>query len=470
MDRKAFAYLMDWKQRAKRKPLVVRGARQVGKSYLVEAFARAEFAVQLTVNADRDREFLRRIIHEPPSRMLQLLELEYDRRLVPGEVLIFFDEIQAVPELLARLRYFYEELPALHVIAAGSLLDFVLEEHSFSMPVGRIEYLHLGPLSFGEFLDATGNARWSGFLAAFGCGESMPEAAHQTLMRLFRTFLALGGMPEAVETYARTRSLLEADRIKESILGTLRDDFAKYGRRVNHDRLLRVFGRLPALAGQRFKFVNISREDSAREIGHCLHLLELARLVYRVRQSSCSGLPLGAQVREDSFKMLFLDCGLLLRACGLGAAGVEREPDLMLVNAGAAVEQVVGQHLLHARPFWETPELFYWAREKPTSSAEVDYVITCSGQIVPVEVKAGKTGRLRSLWQFMAEKKSRLALRFNADKPSLLDTSDTMHDGTKLAYRLLSLPLYLIEHAYRLSDEAIARMAEGAGAGPGGGT
>jgi len=330
----------------------------------------------------------------------------------------------------------------------------VLEDHSFSMPVGRIEYLHLGPMTFGEFLDATGNERWSAFLQAFGCREAMPDTAHQTLVRLFRTFLALGGMPEAVETYARTHSLLEADRAKEAILGTLRDDFAKYGRRVNHDRMLKVFGRVPALVGQRFKFANVSREDPAREIGRCLHLLELARLVHKVRQASCSGLPMGATAREDAFKVLFLDCGLLLRACGLGAAAVEREPDLMLVNAGAAVEQVVGQHLLHAGPFWEEPELFYWAREKPTSAAEVDYVIVRNGRIVPVEVKAGKTGRLRSLWQFVAEKDAHLTLRFNADKPSLLEVTDTMHDATRISYRLLSLPLYLIDHANRLVDEA----------------
>jgi predicted AAA+ superfamily ATPase len=247
MDRTAFATLMEWKQRQKRKPLVLRGARQVGKSYLVEAFAKREFATRLTVNADRDRVFLQKIVREPPARMLQLLELEYDRRLIPGETLLFFDEIQAVPELLARLRYFYEEIPDLHVIAAGSLLDFVLEDHSFSMPVGRIEYLHLGPMTFGEFLDATGNERWSAFLRAFACRETMPDTAHQTLLRLFRTFLVLGGMPEVVETYARTLSLLEADRVKETILGTLRDDFTKYGRRVNHDRLLKVFARLPVM-------------------------------------------------------------------------------------------------------------------------------------------------------------------------------------------------------------------------------
>jgi predicted AAA+ superfamily ATPase len=455
MNRNAFAHLMEWKQRQKRKPLVLRGARQVGKSYLVEALAKREFANHLTVNADRDRAFLMGLVHEPPVRMVQLLELEYGQRVIPGETLLFFDEIQAVPEFLARLRYFYEELPDLHVVAAGSLLDFVLEDHSFSMPVGRIEYLHLGPMTFSEFLDATGNDRWSAFLDGFGCRETMPETAHQTLLRLFRTFLALGGMPEAVETYARTSSLLAADRVKEAILGTLRDDFAKYGQRVNHDRLLKMFSRLPGMVGQRFKYANVSRDDSARELGRSLHLLELARLVYRVRQSACSGLPVGAGAKEEAFKVLFLDCGLLLHACGLRAADVEREPDLMLVNAGAAVEQVVGQHLLHARPFWEEPELFYWAREKPTSAAEVDYVIVRGGRIVPVEVKAGKTGRLRSLWQFVAEKDARLALRFNADKPSLLEVTDTMHDGTRLSYRLLSLPLYLVGQANRLVDEAM---------------
>jgi uncharacterized protein len=454
MKRAGLEYLSEWKNRQKRKPLVARGARQVGKSYLINDFAKREFASHLTVNAERDRLFLRRIVDEPVARMVQLMELEYGIRLRPGQSLVFFDEIQAVPEIFAKLRYFYEEVPDLHVIAAGSLLDFILEEHTFSMPVGRIEYLHLGPMTFDEFLDATGNERWNGFLASFGCHDKMPDAAHETLERLFRTFVTLGGMPEVVDTYARTGSLLEADRVKESILGTLRDDFAKYGRRVNHDRLLKVFERLPSMVGQKFKYVNVSREESAREIGRCLHLLALARLVYRVRRSTCSGLPLGTNVRDDAFKVLFLDAGLLLRACGLGAAAVERVPDLMLVNAGAVAEQIVGQHLLYARHCWEMPELYYWAREKPTSAAEVDYVIPAGGQIVPVEVKAGKSGTLRSVWQFVAEKKATLALRFNTDKPSVLDATDTMHDGTRISYRLLSLPLYLIDHAIRLTGEA----------------
>ena len=454
MKRAGLEYLSEWKSRQKRKPLVVRGARQVGKSYLINDFAKREFASHLTINADRDRAFLKRIVDESPVRMLQLMELEYGLRLIPGQSLLFFDEIQAVPDLFAKLRYFYEEVPDLHVLAAGSLLDFILEDHSFSMPVGRIEYLHLGPMTFGEFLDATGHERWNVFLASFGYHDAMPDAAHATLGKLFRTFLTLGGMPEVVDTYARTGSLLEADQVKESILGTLRDDFAKYGRRVNHDRLLKVFERLPSLVGQKFKYVNVSRDESAREIGRCLHLLELARLVYRVRRSACSGLPLGADARDDAFKVLFLDAGLLLRACGLGSAAVERTPDVMLVNAGAVAEQVVGQHLLYARPCWEMPELHYWAREKPTSAAEVDYVIVAGGQIVPVEVKAGKSGTLRSVWQFVAGKKAKLALRFNTDKPSVLDATDTMHDGTRISYRLLSLPLYLIDHAVRLTGEA----------------
>lgn len=454
MKRNASAYLAEWKGREKRKPLVVRGARQVGKSYLIEEFARREFAATLTVNVDRDRSFLQRLVNEPPLRLLQLLEMEYNQRLMPGEALLFFDEIQAVPELLGRLRYFYEELPGLHVIAAGSLLDFVLEKHTFSMPVGRIEYLHLGPMTFSEFLDATGSGQWLEFLAAYSCRDEIPEAMHLTLSRLFRLFMVIGGMPEAVDTYVRTKSLLESDRVKEAILGTLRDDFAKYGRRVNHDCLLNVFNRLPAQAGRTFKYVTVSRDESAREIERCLHLLELARLVYRVRRSSCSGIPLGAEVKDHGFKLLFLDCGLLLRACGLGAAAVAREPDMMLVNGGAAAEQIVGQHLLQARPFWEAPELYCWAREKVGSEAEVDFVMARDALMVPVEVKAGKTGRLRSLRQFIAEKNVPFGLRFNSDVPSLLDVGDTLHDGTPATYRLLSLPLYLVEQVNRLVDEA----------------
>ena len=458
MKRSAASFLVEWKNRDKRKPLIVRGARQVGKSYLIEEFARTEFSSRVTVNADRDREFLRRIMKEKPAKMVQLLELEYGCRLTPGTSLIFFDEIQAVPEFLAQLRYFYEELPAQHVIAAGSLLDFVLEDHSFSMPVGRIEYLHLGPMTFSEFLEASGSGQWAAFLSSFGCRDQVPDTAHQALQRLFRTFLSLGGMPEVVDTYVRTQSLLEADRVKESILGTLRDDFAKDRGRVNHDRILKVFGRLPAMVGQKFKFANVSRDDSARQIEQCLHLLELARLVYRVRQTSCSGLPLGAGARDEAFKILFLDIGLLLYACDLRASHVEHEPDLMRLNAGAAAEQVVGQHLLHARPYWETPELFYWAREKSTSAAEIDYVIVSRGKIVPVEVKAGKTGRLRSLRQFVAEKSPKMALRLNTDQPSVMDVADTLYDGTPISYRLLSLPLYLVDQAHRLVGEAVREL------------
>jgi predicted AAA+ superfamily ATPase len=455
MKRGAYTYLCEWKNRERRKPLVLRGARQVGKSYLIEEFARREFEQHLTINADRDRAFLHRIVGESPSKMLQLMELEYGCRLIPGKCLVFLDEIQVVPELFARLRYFYEDLPDLHIIAAGSLLDFVLEDHSFSMPVGRIEYLHLGPMTFGEFLDATNNTQWSDFLSAFSHREEIPDAAHATLCRLFKEFLSLGGMPEAVAVFVSSGSLYEADRIKENILGTLRDDFTKYGRRVNQDRMLKVFDRIPGLVAQAFRYVKVDRDEPAREIKRCLHLLELARLVYRVKQSSCAGIPLRAGAKEGAFKLLFLDVGLLLRACGLSAADVEREPDLMLLNAGAIAEQFVGQHLLHARPLWESPELYYWAREKATSAAEIDYVISRGSRIIPVEVKAGKTGRLRSLWQFVAEKHVDLALRFNLDKPSLLNTTDTIHDGSKLSYRLLSLPLYLIDHTHRLVDEVL---------------
>ena len=452
MNRIDFVSLKEWKNRPSRKPLVVRGARQVGKSWLITAFGAQEFENQLTVNVDRDRLFVKNILNEPPEMMVQLIELEYGVRVQPGKDLLFFDEIQAVPALFAKLRYFYEDMPDLHVIAAGSLLDFVLEDHTFSMPVGRVEYLYMGPMTFSEYLEASGNNRLKDYLASFELENGIPEALHKTLLRHFRLYVGLGGMPEVIKTYIETDSLLEADRVKESIIGTLWDDFGKYSRRVDHDRMLRVFNSLPMQIGRKLKYVNISREDSAREIKHCLHVLELAGLVCRIRSSACNGLPLGGAVRDSVYKLLFLDVGLMLRMCGLDASVFARSSDIMLVNSGAVAEQVVGQLLLRRLPSWQLPELYYWNREKASSSAEIDYVISLNGRIVPIEVKAGKSGSLRSLQQFIREKRVALSIRLNADKPSdmLMGNPDEAQD---VACRLISLPLYLAEYVQKLGNE-----------------
>lgn len=445
MYRSAMEYLKEWKTRDSRKPLVIRGARQVGKSHLVRDFAKLEFDTFVEINLDEDLSVVPYFDKSDPVEILRLLELHFDKSLEPGKTLLFIDEIQAAPQLLAKLRYFYEKRPELHVIAAGSLLEFTLEEHDFSMPVGRIEYLHLGPMRFSEFLLATGHKKLWAFIRAFKIGDDIPEPLHNKLSNLLLTYIVVGGMPESVATFAKTGSHRDCDFIKNNLLSTYKDDFSKYGKKVNVQHVLAVYEALPKLVGRKVKYVNISRDIRASELSKALRMLSLARVCHLVHHTSCNGIPLGAEMDASTFKPLFLDVGLLLSACGLSMIDIPIAEDLMLVNSGQICEQFVGQHLLYRQPPQKQPELHYWLREKPSSNAEVDYVIAQGQDIIPVEVKAGKTGNLRSLHQFTIEKNIPFAIKINSERPSLVKASGKMPDGRAYESTILNLPFYLIE-------------------------
>lgn len=438
-------YLKEWKTRDGRKPLVIRGARQVGKSHLVRDFAKQEFDTFAEINLDEDLSVVPYFDNADPLETLRLLELHFERALEPGKTLLFLDEIQAAPQLLAKLRYFYEKLPGLHVIAAGSLLDFTLEEHDFSMPVGRIEYLHLGPMKFSEFLLATGHEKLSAFIHAFKIGDVIPAPLHDKLSALLLSYIVVGGMPESVAAFAKNKSYRDCDLIKHSLLSTYKDDFRKYGKKVNIQRVLTVYEALPKLVGRKVKYVNISRDIRASELSKALRMLSLARVCHLVHHASCNGIPLGAEMDASTFKPLFLDVGLLLSACGLSMTDIPSAEELMLVNSGQLCEQFVGQHLLYRQPPHKQPELHYWLREKPSSNAEVDYVIAQGQRIIPVEVKAGKTGNLRSLHQFTIEKNIPFAIKISSEPPSLVKASGKMPDGRSYASQILNLPFYLSE-------------------------
>ena len=450
MKRLAMNYLASWKDSPRRKPLVIRGARQVGKSYLAEQLAAHHLGSLVEVNFERTPEAGALFADKTPERILSRLELHSGCKITPGQTLLFLDEIQAAPEVFACLRYFHERMPSLHVMAAGSLLEFVLSDHTFSMPVGRIEYLHLGPVTYEEYLAASGRAHLAEFLEQYAVGDELPLPVHGQFMDALREYLVVGGMPEAVQAFVDSSSFLECDKVKQAILSTYRDDFSKYGDRVNVQRLQQVFQRLPQLVGAKFKHSHVDREAQARDIGKGLRLLCLARVAYKVHHSSANGVPLAAEIDARKFKALFLDVGLLCRACGLSLLEFEKADDIMLVNSGAVCEQFIGQHLLYSRQFFEEPELYYWSREKRQSSAEVDYVVSLGNQIVPIEVKAGTTGRLKSLHAFMLEKHRSFGLRFNTNVPSLLETAARLPNGEQLDYRLLSLPLYMVGQARRL--------------------
>jgi uncharacterized protein len=454
MYRKALNVLVEWKDRPSRKPLIIRGARQVGKTWLVRKFA-DRFDNLVEINFDKYPEKAQLFDGRDINRTLELLQIDSNKDIIAGKTLLFLDEIQAAPELLPMLRYFYEERGDLHVIAAGSLLEFLLADHDFSMPVGRVEYLNLGPMDMEEFLMALGQERLVTFLGAYSLDEPIPESIHLSLLNFLKLFWIVGGMPAAITWYVNSGQLTDAVREHSVILQTYEDDFSKYRKRIYPDRLRKVFRRIPALIGSKLKYVRLDPHERSRELADTLQLLEMARVIYRVRHSAGNGVPLGAEVKERDFKPLFLDTGLVSTSLGLSLPSLEMADDLLMVNNGALAEQFIGQHLLYDGPGYEKPRLFYWNREQKNSSAEVDYLIAHGGKVVPVEVKAGKTGTLKSLQVFVAEKKSRVAVRFNAMPPSCSHEETLIAGKEKVPFRLVSLPLYLVCQVQRLISDVL---------------
>ena len=449
MFRKQYAALLNWKERSNRKPLVIRGARQVGKTYLVREFARNEFDSFLEINFDETPRKKELFQHDDIDVILQYLYLDTGIPVTPGKSLIFLDEIQRAPEIFAKLRYFYEKRSDIHLIAAGSLLDFVLADHTFSMPVGRIEYFYMGPMDFREFLVACGEDALNDYIGQYNVSDEIPDTIHEKLLNAVRTYMSVGGMPAALREYAESGSIQQCEMELSSILNTFRDDFSKYGRRVDSYLLQMVLDRVPAIIGKKTKYASISREHKSALLKTALSQLEAARVLYRVHHSAANGIPLRAEKKERDFKLLFLDTGLMMRALGSNLIDL-LENGIMLANKGALAEQFIGQQWLSQYESYTEPELFYWRREKGGASSELDYLFQIDGRIIPVEVKSGKTGTLKSLHVFVSDKGSELGVRFNQDLPSLTDVISRIPGRQEHMFKLMSLPLYLVTEIPRL--------------------
>jgi predicted AAA+ superfamily ATPase len=443
MYRMAEEQLAHWYGSTHRKPLVLRGARQVGKSTLVRMFAQAQGLTLYEINLERHL-YLNTVFRSGNINLImgELQGVTGEIR-ESGKALLFLDEIQAIPEAIQALRYFYEDLPSLAVIAAGSLLEFTLSNHSFSMPVGRIAYLHILPLFFGEFLLAVDPELYR-FYSSWTMQRDLPSSRHQKLLMRQREYLLVGGMPEAVQMWIDTGLLGDVQDIQRNILDTYIDDFAKYARHTHLVRLQRILRSIPANLGRKIKYSSLSRDDRAAEVRSAIDLLCKARICTAVYHSDCSCLPLGAGRNDSVFKLLFLDSGLVCTQLGINAAQLQVMDERTLVNEGPLAEQFVGQELLAMHKGKQNPELFYWLREGRSNNAELDFVISEQNTVFPIEVKAGKTGTLKSLHQFIAHKKCARAVRFDLNSPS---TQQLFVDG--VSCELISLPLYF---AGRLSE------------------
>lgn len=450
--RSELGLLIKWIQKPQRKPLVIRGARQVGKSTLVSQLAQATNRFCLTINFERNPELKDFFTDKNPKKIIENLSIYSKKTLSPQTTLLFLDEIQAAPQVLEILRYFYEEYPEFPVVAAGSLLDFVLDKPEFSIPVGRIEYFYMGPLSFEDFLTALGEKNLVTWIKTVLVKDTIPSPIHQQCIDLIKQFWLIGGMPEVVAHFAQYRDFQEIDNIKQNILQTYRDDFHKYGRIKQLPLLRQVFNAIPRLVGQKIKYSNIDPHSKSTQVRDGLEALNLAGIIHLIMHTQANGIPLGAQVDPRVFKATFLDIGLQCAALGLNQLDIIKGPDWAWINRGSLAEQFIGQSLLKLASSYHPPHLFYWMRETAQAKAEVDYVVQIQNQIIPVEVKAGKTGTLKSLHYFMQAKERAFSVRFNTDVPSYLhNTFKLTNKEGSVSYGLLSLPFYLAEQLERLS-------------------
>lgn len=430
MNRYFESYLENWKNRKSRKPLIVRGARQIGKTYTIEEFGKKNFPDVVKVNFEEKPELKDFFVTNDTDEILTNLNSYFSKSIKDGDTLLFLDEIQQCPSAIAGLRYFYEKRPKLHIIAAGSLLDHVLNDISYSMPVGRIEFAYMHPLNFLEFLNAMGEKGLTAYLNSYRFPKKISPPIHEKLLKLARLYYFIGGMPEAVREYSDSKDLIEVERIHESIIRTLELDFSKYGTKSQQENLISILRYIPTGIGKKIKYVNIDPYKRSDALRTAFNLLEMSRIVSLTNHTSAEGIPLEQGKNDRISKPLFLDIGLANHILKLRLTDIN---DLITVNEGSLAEQFVGQQILSTDAFYLDPKLYYWVREAKNSNAKLDFVTEYDHKIIPIEVKAGKTGTLRSLQVFMKEKKLRKALRFNADQPS-----ETTGD-----YDLISLPLYL---------------------------
>ncbi len=430
--------LIQWQQRQDRKPLLVRGARQVGKSSLIEAFGSEYFDNVVALNFELSPEYKKCFHSLKPQEICDAISAISQQKIIPEKTLLFLDEIQDCGEAIQALRYFKEKMPQLHVIGAGSLLELALKKSDYRMPVGRVSFLYLYPLSFKEFLMAF-NPELINYLESTTLDNPMPSAIHEHLLKQLKLYLLLGGMPEAISSYKAKQEMLEVQSIQASIIQTYENDFGHYAIFVNPYYLQTCFKKIPLMVGQQIKYNKIDPNYRSKDLKEALHTLEAAGILHRIHATTAQGLPLDATINEKKFKLNFIDVGLVKRFNQLDASLLLNE-DIMLLNQGALAEQFIGQELLAYSPSYEKAKLYFWARDG-YGTAEVDYVIVVDNKIYPAEVKSGKLGKLKSLKQYMLEHPCNTGIRFSQAPLSISDN-------------ILSVPLYMVSELPRLLTTA----------------
>lgn len=449
MKRKAFEFLDKWYRKSNSKPLILRGARQVGKSTLVRLFCR-QHNIDL-IELDFETVKLRQIENDTSfsiEKVIQEIEL-VSRKKVGSDSLLFFDEVQLQPKVINRLRYFYEKRPELRIIAAGSLLEVTMDAARFSMPVGRVQYYQLGPMTFSEFLMAK---KEDIFLERFNeitlDDESDPTWLEQGA-DLLKEFYYTGGMPEAVKCWTDGGDHEEIRNIHNSIIQTYRDDIPKYTSNKEYSRVMDVFDYAAANLGDKVVFSDVANAHS-KSVQLAIDQLAKAGVITKTTFNYCNGLPLSAGTNPSTLKLFFLDIGLYNALHDTRWSDIFSLSSDKLITKGAMAEQFIAQHLKFINSKNPAPELYYWLNNKRKGAAEIDFIYAYGGNIFPIEVKAGKTGKIKSLWKYIEIKSPKHVVKFDLmerrNRVSMINHNrPSSESGKALTSNLIGIPLFEVE-------------------------
>ena len=406
--------LIRWKNDKERQPLLIRGARQVGKSSVVRNFSK-QFKSYVEINFEQDSE-LKSIFEGNlrPKSICEKLSVLYETAIIPGETLLFFDEIQSCLPAISSLRFFYEQYSELHIIAAGSLLEFALAELP-SYGVGRVSSLFLYPFSFAEFLRAANAELLRKTITEASPQQPLPEVIHTKALELYKQFLVLGGMPKVISSYFSGGDLLSCQRVLDGLISAYEDDFAKYKKRSSPSLIRMVFRSVIEQNGQKFVYNKALPDANQIQVKDALELLTMAGMIIPVTHSAANGVPLGAEINTKMRKFIVFDSGIFQRILGLKLSEVLLKNDFESINKGSLAELNVGLELIKSASCYQRQNLYYWHREAKSSNAEVDYIIQVGSQILPIEVKAGTKGSMQSLRIFMDLKNTEKGIRISQE-------------------------------------------------------
>lgn len=447
-------YLIEWAQKSVHKPLLLRGARQTGKSTAVRHLGE-QFGSYVEINFEKQPAFINIFKQDLDiTRIVPLIATLSKQSITPGKTLLFLDEIQECPEAIMALRFFKEDMPELHVVAAGSLLEFALDQLP-TFGVGRVHSMYMFPMTFDEFLMANGDHLLLEARNKATASQPLDNVLYQKLIDLLRAFMLVGGMPESVAKWVETHDFLQCQEVQDDILLGYEDDFPKYRKHVNPELLRQTLRSAAIQVTKKFVYSQVAGDYTAVEVKKALDLLMKAGLIIPVVHSSANGLPIGNDADYNYRKMLLLDTGLMLRLLNMSMGDISEITTLILtasaadfVNKGNIAEMLAGLEYLHYLNPNLRHELFYWVRQAKNSLAEIDYVIPHGKVCLPVEVKAGVQGGMKSLWEFMRAKKLSSAVRCSLENFGAFDYTDAKDENQ--TRHVTICPLFAVSQLSRL--------------------